>query len=143
MKIIVSFWLIVLAMAMPHALSAQTPAPQQPRKIHIHITATLERVTIEGSSLSHFYLLWNRRIRARPLGHAFSQCQRILRRTFTCTSIFILPLGKITTMGSLHGFDRYSVVITGGTKRYVGAAGTLDTWREGPGTYTLIFALEP
>lgn len=133
--------IVVLTLAMPYSLSAQVEP--SPRKVRIHLTSTLERVTINGGSYSYFYLLWNRRLRSRPLGHAFYQCQRIMARMFTCTSIFILPLGKITAMGSLHGFDRYSLVITGGSKRYIGADGTVDAWREGPGTYTLIFALEP
>lgn len=150
--LVVGLWVIILAMLIPYAVSkshAQAPLATTTTQSKIHITQTLKRIYRGTDTTGRLYLLWNRRVRDRPLGHASYGCRIVVRRIDACSAVFVLPLGKIATTGEIHSFWRFSMVITGGTRSerakkddhpgYLGAIGTLDAWREGPGTYSLTF----
>jgi hypothetical protein len=81
---------------------------------------------------SNFVLLWNRNIRTTPIGHGVEACVKVGRRggflgasLLSCDLTLVLPLGKVTATGIVHGFRRYTLVITGGTGAYLTAQGPL------------------
>lgn len=136
-----------VALVLPLALSAQT-APITQR---IGIVATVESVTHSQTSQVRFYLLWNREISARPIGHAYQACLGAANGGWVCTSIHTFPFGRISATGEARTFAHFSSVITGGTQSrrarrvdhpgYVGATGTLVARRIGPGTFHMTFLL--
>ena len=144
-------WSVLLGVSAPYALG-QTPTPA--RRGHITLTATLESIHTNGEGNQvRFYLLWAKEVRARPVGHVFADCSRGPNDVFFCSSIFSLPLGKITTIGMIHHTGGNSSVITGGTRSararradhpgYANIRGTLVTVRLSAGTFKLMFLLEP
>ena len=151
--ILTCVWLVTLALALPYSLWAQAPQLQSaPKRQRITIPSTLEDVTSAGAGHTQFYLLWNKRLRARPIGHSFYRCQHGYLRIEICSAIYALPYGKIAAIGEVHTFNRYTMIITGGTTSkearkagqpgYLGAVGTIDVRRLEPGTYALLFLLE-
>jgi len=145
MKLIILACSMFLILALPLAAEAQTAS-------RISITSTLESVRITRTTRVSYFLLWNREITPTPLGHAFLTCHRAPLGVWTCNSTYTLPYGRLATMGEAHHFRRYSLIIVGGTRSkravresaqgYQGVAGTLTTWRIGPGTYRLAFAIQ-
>lgn len=145
----------ILACTLLVALIAPFVASGQSSPLHgkIPITATLEAIRFSHGGQVRQFLLWNKAISTRPIGHAFASCRFGPGNVSICTFIYVLPYGKITTVGELHNFEHYSTVITGGSRSkravvdgkpgYARIAGTSTTFRIGPGTYTLVFVLEP
>ncbi len=140
---------LTVALLLPTTLLGQA-TPPKPR---IGITATVEGVKVSNGDRVRFYLLWNREISARPIGHGYASCQLGPADVFVCTSIYALPYGKIVTVGEVHSFANYTSVITGGSRSkravregkpgYPRIAGTATATRLGPGTYALTLVLEP
>lgn len=138
---------IAALLAFPTVLSAQADGRSK-----IGISATLEAIRATPGHRVYQYLLWNRRITQRPLGHAFTSCNVGPGNVRICTSTYSLPLGRIVVVSEMHSLRRFSGVITGGSRSrraaregragYIGAAGTATSTRLGPGTYALTFVLE-
>ncbi len=139
--------IFLLALVFPLIASSQT--------VHgvIRITSTIEAIRFSHGGQVRQYLLWNKDKRARPIGHSYTSCRFGPGNVAICNSIYSLPYGKITTTAEVHNFDRFSAVITGGSRSkravkddypgYTRIAGTATTLRIGPGTYSLIFVLDP
>lgn len=141
--------LTVIVMILPFVASAQTAT------VHgrIPITATIEAIRFSHGGQVRQYLLWNREKSARPIGHGFVSCRYGPGNVGICTNIYSLPYGKIITVAEVHDFAHFSAVITGGSRSkravlndqpgYPRIAGTATTRRIGPGTFSLVFVLEP
>jgi hypothetical protein len=138
--------LAVMALAWVTATSGQIQSPGSTGS-RITIAASVVDVRETRDVRSDVLLLWNRNIRSRPLGHAIVSCYSlgfggILGAGLEhCTATYVLPLGKITAQGIVHSRNRYTLVLTGGTGRYVGAEGHLFTKRIGPGLKRIVFNL--
>ena len=70
-------------------------------------------------------LLYNKSIRARPIGHAEFVCVATSSPTSNCTGVFFLPRGKLVVLGPIQPGDDYRVPVVGGTGLYANAHGTL------------------
>ena len=111
----------------------------------VRISATLEVARVTNGARSDFLYLWNRNERATPIGHAVLTCARLGaggvlgRGIANCYMYLSLPLGKVTAAGLIHNFSRYTLVVTGGTDRYIGVRGPLFVRRVSPGTQQVFF----
>lgn len=133
--------LIVLIVVVLAGATAVYAARGQDSGSKISITTTLEAVQRGPAAEARYFLLWNKNIRTRPIGHSLYGCERIDSIGRSCVATYVLPLGKIGASGMVHGFDSYTLIITGGTRRYLDADGTVTARRVGPGTYALSFSL--
>jgi len=133
-----------MPLALAATTSGQTPTAPSSR---IAISATVADVREVFNNRSDILLLWNRDVRARPLGHAIVSCDELGEGGIAgaglehCMATYVLPLGKITAQGIIHSRSRYTLVVTGGTGVYLGAQGHLFTRRIGPGVKRIIFDL--
>lgn len=113
----------------------------------ISISATVVDVRESDDMRTDLTLLWNRDIRHRPIGHGAITCTKVGfggilgGGVSNCNAVYQLPLGKISTQGILHGYGRYTMVITGGTGIYKGVSGTLFVRRVADGVRRLTFKL--
>lgn len=113
----------------------------------VRVLATIEDVRFRGDVRTDFYFLWNRSVRARPLGHAFLSCTDIGREgalgsgVAICTGTYVMPLGKLAVSGVQHRRTRYTLIVTGGTGAYLGKNGSLHVRRIAPGAFNLRFRL--
>ena len=73
--------------------------------------------------------LFNKRISARPLGHADYVCTFVSAGTRSCTATFFLPKGRLVAGGSIRFPSLYELAILGGTRLYDNARGTLTVIR--------------
>lgn len=137
MKLVAVVTLAALALVAVAVARSADPKPR-PR---VEVTATLERINASLFGEARFYLLWNRTVRTRPIGHAVYSCRRVSGSSL-CTALFALPLGKIVAVGELRRFDRYSMVVVGGTRCYAGAEpGVAGAWATEPGSSRILFSL--
>lgn len=130
------------------AQTSPTIQAQNPPAV-VRVVATITGVSVRGDHRSHYYLLWNRNVRTRPIGHAAMSCFHIFRSgdlttasSFAqCVVTISLPLGKLSANGLIHTYARWTLIIVGGTNRYVAAAGPLFARRLSPGTYSWTFKI--
>jgi hypothetical protein len=87
--------------------------------------------------------LFNRRIRAKPIGHAESVCTFTTARTRMCTVTVFLPKGRLVAGGSIQYQELYELAVLGGTRLYDNARGTLIVIRttRKPRRHILLFRL--
>lgn len=112
-------------------------------------TATVD-VGLQGRSAGdrsfQGVILFDRR--ERTIGHGSVTCislGRVLPGTVTqCTGIFVLPRGRIMTLGHRQRRDFYVLAIVGGTGLYSNTLGTLivSTVSRNPRRERLLFSLE-
>lgn len=123
MRVLVAAVLVGLLCAVG-AAQAQEPSTEK-----ISVVASTVRVRESRDTRSDVMFIWNRNIRPSPIGHAVLSCLKLGPGAITggglcsCTATFVMPLGKITMAGLLHSHRRYTLAVTGGTGRYVGAGG--------------------
>jgi hypothetical protein len=70
-------------------------------------------------------LLYNKSIRARPIGHSDLVCVATSSASSNCTGVFFLPRGKLVVLGPIQPGDDYRVPVVGGTGLYANVHGTL------------------
>jgi hypothetical protein len=132
--------LVALALGLVVAAPASGQVSERER---ISITATIADVRVSGSGPGSMrtivWRLWNRSITDRPIGHAFVSCWLIGRGGLLgngaqwCASQFVMPLGKLNASGVVRNRRHWTLVVTGGSSRYIGAAGTVARRLERPG----------
>jgi hypothetical protein len=132
----------LIALALGGAYADPGPSAAGPgQRPRISITATLERITTTGVGQARFYLLWNRKKSSRPIGHAVYACRRVSGSSL-CSTLFAMPLGKISAIGEIRRFSRYTLVVVGGTRCYAeGEPGVVGAWPLAPGASSLVFSL--
>jgi hypothetical protein len=74
-------------------------------------------------------LLYNTRIRQRPIGHGQLVCVYTGDNFRNCDGTFVLPAGKLVVSGGLIYRSLYDLAVTGGTGLYSNARGTLIVTR--------------
>jgi hypothetical protein len=137
----VAFVMVMLGAA------AGSGAQTAPTPRTITLAATVVDVRESADMRSDLVLLWNRNVRSRPLGHGVLTCTKVGTGGLlgggisNCVGTYQLPLGKIAVQGILHGYARYTLVVTGGTSRYKDAQGTLFVRRVADGVRRLTFLL--
>jgi hypothetical protein len=119
----------------------------------VQVTATITGVRTEanprrqGAQSTIYLRLWNREITNGPIGHAFVSCLFMGSGGVfgsgiaNCHAVYTMPLGKITASGLRHRIRRYTLVLTGGTGRYIGADGVAVSRSLGPGVLDLTILL--
>jgi hypothetical protein len=87
--------------------------------------------------------IFNRRIRAKPIGHSESVCTFTTARTRMCTVTVFLPKGRLVAGGSIQYQELYELAVLGGTRLYDNARGTLIVIRttRKPRRHILLFRL--
>jgi hypothetical protein len=70
-------------------------------------------------------LLYNKRLQARPLGHADMVCTTITASTQNCNATYFLPRGQLVVSGVISSRLIYILAVVGGTDYYNNARGTL------------------
>ena len=124
MRVLAVVLLIPLSLA--GSINAQGSPPEQ-----VSVAVTTVNVRDTPSIRADTLLIWNRNERSRPIGHAIKSCVKagsgglLGAGVMTCTITIVLPLGKLVATGIVHDVHRYSLVITGGTRRYEGVTGPL------------------
>lgn len=114
----------------------------------ISVTATTADARVLGYQRAHVMRLWNRSVSSTPIGHAVIVCTLlgvggVLGGGISdCKATYVLPLGQIVAAGVRHSARHYTLVITGGTGRYLGAVGKVDRRpADVPGQARYIFRL--
>jgi hypothetical protein len=87
--------------------------------------------------------LYNRRVTAKPIGHAWILCTMLSRDARSCTTTYFLPKGSIVTSGVIGSRLIYELAVTGGTELYDNARGSLvvTTTALNPRRQVLVFRL--
>jgi hypothetical protein len=70
-------------------------------------------------------LLYNKRVRVRPIGHSELACVAAGSMSGNCTGVFFLPRGKLVVLGPMRPGHGYQVPVVGGTGLYANVRGTL------------------
>ena len=88
-------------------------------------------------------LLYNTRIRQRPIGRGQLVCTYTGDTLRNCEGTFVLPAGKLVVSGGLVYRSLYDLAVTGGTGLYSNARGTLIVTRvrQKPPGDVLVFRL--
>jgi hypothetical protein len=89
------------------------------------------------------YNLFNRRIRATPIGQAEYVCTFTTSLTRACTVTVFLPRGRLIAGGSIRYNDVYELAVLGGTRLYDNARGALTVIRttRKPRRHIMVFRL--
>lgn len=89
------------------------------------------------------YVLYNKRIQAKPLGHADVVCTQLSGTTQNCNGTYFLPRGEIVVAGVLASRLIYVLAVAGGTDLYNNVRGTLTVTsvRRTPPRDLLVFRL--
>jgi hypothetical protein len=88
-------------------------------------------------------LLYNTRIRQRPIGRGQLVCTYIGDSLRNCDGTFVLPAGKLVVGGGLVYRSLYDLAVTGGTGLYANVRGALIVTRvrQNPPGDVLVFRL--
>jgi hypothetical protein len=87
--------------------------------------------------------LFNKRIKAKPIGTTDYLCTFTSSRTRSCTVTIELPKGRLVAGGTIGFLELYELAVLGGTRLYDNARGTLtviQTTRK-PRRQILVFRL--
>jgi hypothetical protein len=89
------------------------------------------------------FLLYNKGIRVRAIGHADLVCTYTTRYAQQCSGTYSLPKGKIVASGAFEYPQYHEVAVTGGTGLYDNVRGTLTVTllRRDPERNILLFRL--
>jgi hypothetical protein len=87
------------------------------------------------------YLLYNKRITQKPIGHSEIVCTNTGNRTSNCSGTYFLPRGRIVTSGIIMSRLIYELAVVGGTGIYDNVKGTLTVTSLGTGQELLVFRL--
>jgi len=134
----------VLILAGLAAMFAQTGQGQAPKLVSVQITTA--QVTESTDLRADVLLVWNRDIRSTPIGHSVMSCVKVNSGGLAgsdlknCSMSVVLPLGKVIATGIVHSYNRFTLVITGGTRAYEGAHGSLVVTRHA-GVRRLVFSV--
>lgn len=143
MKRAIAVWLACLLAPAVIITAVALAQNQQPAVVSVSVTAAAVRDGTE--TRTDVLLLWNRNIRSTPIGHAVKSCVKGGRGgifgngLMSCVLTLNMPEGKVIASGVVHGLDRYTLAITGGTGSYVDARGPLFVRRIGDGLRRLTF----
>ncbi len=88
-------------------------------------------------------LLYNTRIRKKPIGHSQLVCVYVDRQFRNCNGTYFLPAGRITVSGAVQFRSLYGLTVTGGTDFYNNAKGTVTVTllHASPRSSLLVFRL--
>ena len=123
-------------------------AGAQSNQGRISVTGTIATVRQHDRTYIAVYRLWNRTITGVPIGSAYIVCDILGTGgvlgggVSSCDATFHLPLGKITASGIRHATRHWSLIITGGTGRYVGAIGSVHRREDLPSETRFILLLQ-
>jgi hypothetical protein len=139
-----------LALSVFSSLAAGSRALTHPGTIRItdrEIKRTKVDVGAKGHSAGDLdvgrYLLYNKGITPKPIGHSELLCTATGNRTSSCSGTFFLPKGRIVATGIIAQRLIYELAVVGGTGLYGNVRGTLTVTSLGmnPARELLVFRL--
>jgi hypothetical protein len=75
------------------------------------------------------YALFNKRIRAKPIGHSEMVCTYTFGPSRSCRVTYFMPQGRLVAGGDMRFRQLYQLAVLGGTGLYNNARGTLTVTR--------------
>jgi hypothetical protein len=89
------------------------------------------------------FVLYNKRIQAKPLGHGEMVCTTVTGATQSCNATYFLPRGELVVSGVISSRLIYVLAVVGGTDLYNNVRGTLTVTsvRRAPARDLLVFRL--
>jgi hypothetical protein len=89
------------------------------------------------------FVLYNKRIQAKALGHGEMVCTTIVGSTQSCNATYFLPRGELVVAGVISSRLIYVLAVVGGTDLYNNVRGTLTvtSLRRSPPRDLLVFRL--
>ncbi len=89
------------------------------------------------------WLLYNRRVTPRPIGHAEVVCTFVVRTSRNCNGTYFLPKGKIVVSGPIFYRQLFEMAVVGGTGLYDNVRGSVTVTSLGkkPQRDLLVFRL--
>ena len=91
---------------------------------HVHVDVGTDGRSI-GDLDVYTVLLYNKAIRAKPIGRATMTCTLVGVSGQSCTATYFLPRGAIVTQGVIASRFIYELAVVGGTGLYSNVRGTL------------------
>jgi hypothetical protein len=87
------------------------------------------------------FVLFNKRIQAKALGHGEMVCTTVSASTQSCNSTYFLPRGQLVVSGVISSRLIYVLAVVGGTDLYNNVRGTLTVTSVRPARDLLVFRL--
>ena len=87
------------------------------------------------------YLLYNKRITPKAIGHSEIVCTNTGNGTSSCSGTYFLPRGRIVASGIIASRLIYELAVVGGTGIYDNVRGTLTVTSLGKGDDLLVLRL--
>jgi hypothetical protein len=111
-------------------------------KVHTYVDAGAHGRS-PGDVDIYRFVLYNKRIQAKPLGHGEMVCTTVTGSTQNCDATYFLPRGELVVSGVLSSRLIYVLAVVGGTDLYNNVRGTLTvtSWRRAPARDLLVFRL--
>jgi hypothetical protein len=138
----------VLAFAAAVTLAPGSDALDRPGMIRItdhQIKRTKVDIGAHGLSAGDVdvgrYLLYNKRITQKPIGHSEILCTSTGNGTSSCSGTYFLPQGRIVVSGIIMSRLIFELAVVGGTGIYDNVRGTLTVTSLGSGNELLVFRL--
>ena len=137
----------VLFLLLPCAIAGAGVRQDHPQRAVVSVALTTASVRDGYETRTDVLLVWNRNIRSTPIGHVIKACIKAGQGgilgggLMSCTMTLQMPTGKISAAGIVHSLNRYTLVITGGTREYEGVSGPLFVRREADGVRRLTFTI--
>jgi len=137
--------LVTAGISVPHAPALIRPGTvtlSATTKVHTHVDAGA-RGRSSGDVDVYRFVLYNKRIQARPLGHGDMVCTTITGSTQNCNATYFLPRGELVVSGVIGSRLIYVVAVVGGTDLYNNVHGTLTVTsvRRTPARDLVVFRL--
>jgi len=139
---------LALAVAASIAFAPRSLALDKPGLVRItdhQIKRTKVDIGAHGVSAGDIdvgrYLLYNKRITQKAIGHSEIVCTNTGNRTSNCSGTYFLPRGRIVAGGIIASRLIYELAVVGGTGIYDNVRGTLTVTSLGKGEELLLFRL--
>jgi hypothetical protein len=137
--------LVAAAFSVPQAPALTRPGTvtlSATTKVHTFIDVGA-RGRSPGDVDVYRFVLYNKRIQARPLGHGDMVCTTVTGSTQHCNATYFLPRGELVVSGVIGSRLIYVVAVVGGTDLYNNVRGTLTVTsvRRAPARDLLVFRL--
>jgi hypothetical protein len=137
--------IVAAALMVPSAPALNRPGAvtlSATMKVHTFVDAGA-RGRSPGDVDIYRFVLFNKRIQAKPLGHGEMVCTTVTGSTQSCNATYFLPRGELVVSGVISSRLIYVLAVVGGTDLYNNVRGTLTVTsvRRAPARDLLVFRL--
>ena len=137
--------IVAAALMVPSAPALNKPGAvtiSAATKVHTFVNAGA-RGRSPGDVDIYRFVLYNKRIQAKALGHGEMVCTIVTGSTQSCDATYFLPRGELVVSGVISSRLIYVLAVIGGTDLYNNVRGTLTvtSLRRAPARDLLVFRL--